>query len=183
MPYTVARPSPVPWPRGLVVKNGSNSRDFVASFIPEPLSIDRQRDVGAAHETLRYGRRVVPLDIDSLGYETNSSARTARVPGVDHQIHHDLLELTSIRTHVRQAGGERRGQLDVLADHAAQHGDHVHDQQIEIENGGLDHVPATESQKLLGERGRASRGLDDLFDVMALSGIGRQFRERIGRSP
>ena len=38
MPYTVDSPSPVPRPRGLVVKKGSNARDRVASSIPIPVS-------------------------------------------------------------------------------------------------------------------------------------------------
>src|SRR6266545_475198 len=37
-PYTVARPSPVPFPTGFVVKNGSKARCRVASSIPSPVS-------------------------------------------------------------------------------------------------------------------------------------------------
>ena len=39
MPKTVARPSPVPLPAPLVVKNGSKMRAFVASSIPVPVSV------------------------------------------------------------------------------------------------------------------------------------------------
>lgn len=38
MPNTVERPSPVPAPRGFVVKNGSKIRRFVSSDIPVPVS-------------------------------------------------------------------------------------------------------------------------------------------------
>ena len=39
IPYTVARPSPVPLPGSFVVKNGSNTCASVASFIPAPVSV------------------------------------------------------------------------------------------------------------------------------------------------
>src|SRR5437764_455990 len=38
MPYTVARPSPVPLPTSLVVKNGSNRWALTSSVMPEPVS-------------------------------------------------------------------------------------------------------------------------------------------------
>ncbi len=38
MPYTVARPSPLPFPCSFVVKNGSNTRARVAASIPSPVS-------------------------------------------------------------------------------------------------------------------------------------------------
>ena len=38
MPYTVARPRPVPCPTGLVVKKGSKMWASVAASMPEPLS-------------------------------------------------------------------------------------------------------------------------------------------------
>src|SRR5580704_87661 len=38
IPYTVERPSPVPFPSSLVVKNGSKILDFVCSSIPCPVS-------------------------------------------------------------------------------------------------------------------------------------------------
>ena len=37
-PYTIAMPSPVPTPAGLVVKNGSNTRACVSASIPAPVS-------------------------------------------------------------------------------------------------------------------------------------------------
>jgi hypothetical protein len=38
MPYTVARPRPVPWPTDFVEKNGSNARSWTSADIPIPLS-------------------------------------------------------------------------------------------------------------------------------------------------
>ncbi|HEY6809372.1 MAG TPA: hypothetical protein VI160_11365 [Gemmatimonadales bacterium] len=39
MPYTVASPSPVPWPTALVVKNGSKMWALVLASIPVPVSV------------------------------------------------------------------------------------------------------------------------------------------------
>jgi hypothetical protein len=39
MPYTVARPSPLPSPTGLVVKKGSKARANVSGRIPAPVSV------------------------------------------------------------------------------------------------------------------------------------------------
>jgi len=38
IPYTVARPNPVPLPGSFVVKNGSKMRALVCSSIPIPVS-------------------------------------------------------------------------------------------------------------------------------------------------
>ncbi len=43
IPKIVARPSPIPLPRGFVVKNGSKIRARVSGSIPQPVSLtDRQ---------------------------------------------------------------------------------------------------------------------------------------------
>ncbi len=38
-PYTIASPRPLPWPNGLVVKNGSNSRGSSFASMPLPVSV------------------------------------------------------------------------------------------------------------------------------------------------
>ena len=55
IPYTVERPSPVPSPTGLVVKNGSKIMDWVARSIPMPVSLDAERDVIARRHPARAG--------------------------------------------------------------------------------------------------------------------------------
>ena len=39
MPWQIESPSPVPRPTGLVVKNGSNSRDMCSAEMPQPVSL------------------------------------------------------------------------------------------------------------------------------------------------
>ena len=45
IPKTVARPSPVPAPLALVVKNGSKACSATSGGIPVPVSLTRSRDV------------------------------------------------------------------------------------------------------------------------------------------
>ena len=45
---TVASPSPVPRPGGLVVKYGSNARDRVAASMPKPVSMTRNITEGGS---------------------------------------------------------------------------------------------------------------------------------------
>ena len=143
---------------------------------PAAVVADRQRDVGPGLEALRERRRV--LERDRAGLDLDRAAAAGGVPRVDHQVHEDLLELTAIGAHRGQAPGERRGELDVLADHPAQHGDHVHDQMVQVDRDGLHHVAPAERQELLGQRRGAARGLDDLFDVVPLLTVGRRDRAR-----
>jgi hypothetical protein len=43
IPYTVARPSPVPLPGPLVVKNGSKIRAITSGVMPRPVSLTASR--------------------------------------------------------------------------------------------------------------------------------------------
>src|SRR5258708_3943509 len=46
IPYTVARPSPVPTPAGLVVKKGSKARSITSLSMPAPVSATCSRTAG-----------------------------------------------------------------------------------------------------------------------------------------
>src|SRR3989442_1185457 len=118
MPYTVARPSPVPLPFSLVVKKGSKMWLFVWASMPVPVSDGEQHvRAGLGREVLR-GVGFVELGVRGLDRELAALRHgVARVHG---QVHDHLLELTGIRLHRAHVGCERRAQLDVLADETAQ---------------------------------------------------------------
>jgi hypothetical protein len=42
IPWHIESPSPVPWPEGFVVKNGSKIRAAISGGIPGPLSVTRR---------------------------------------------------------------------------------------------------------------------------------------------
>jgi hypothetical protein len=47
IPWQRESPSPVPWPRGLVVKNGSKIRDWISAGMPGPLSATSRNTLAA----------------------------------------------------------------------------------------------------------------------------------------
>ena len=85
MPKTIARPSPVPLPGPLVVKNGSKMRAFVASSMPVPGVADRQEDVLAGADAgVRAGVPLVQRDV--LRLDGQAAAGRHGVAGVDAQV-------------------------------------------------------------------------------------------------
>ena len=103
MPWTVARPRPVPSPGPLVVKNGSKARSATSGAMPVPSSETRDLDAvaGAAD-----GDRQRP----AVGH---------RVAGVDGEVHEHLLELRAVGEHGRQLRRRTEiSQRDVLAERA-----------------------------------------------------------------
>ena len=71
MPKQVASPSPVPCPTGLVVKNGSKIRSWVAASMPEPVSVTRTYALTSSRSTER--RSVPPPGMASRALLTRFS--------------------------------------------------------------------------------------------------------------
>ncbi len=78
-----------------------------------------------------------------------------------------MLDLALIRFHSVDGGIERHGQLNILADQAVNHLAHVGDDGIQVQDAGLEHLLAAESQQLARECRRALSSLPDLFGVLA----------------
>src|SRR5205823_1443052 len=72
----------------------------------------------------------------------------------------------------RQVGGERGGELDVLADQPPQHGLQVGDDRIELEQLGREHLAATVREQLAGEVGGTRGRLANLLEVVAHGVLG-----------
>ena len=56
--YTCDRPSPVPWPVGLVVKNGSIARARTSSVMPDPVSVTASSTCGRPRSAISDERRL-----------------------------------------------------------------------------------------------------------------------------
>ena len=82
-------------------------------------------------------------------------------------MHDHLFDLGGVGANRRQVRRRHRGQLDVLADHAAQHLCQILHNRVQVHRLRLHHLLAAERQQLPGERGGALGGLDNLFDVGA----------------
>ena len=98
MPSAIDRPSPVPSPTSLVVKNGSNTRPRSSALMPGPVvgHLDRVRVLGG------------------IGADGDRPGRIAdRVFGVHHQVEDDLLDLLAVDEHRQHAGVQLELQRDV----------------------------------------------------------------------
>ena len=90
MPYTVASPSPVPWPWLLVVKNGSKMCERGLRIHAAPVSLTASCTYTAA--------AVDAATFEQSRYRIWPSARHG-VAGVDRQIHQHLLDLPGVGAH------------------------------------------------------------------------------------
>ena len=103
IPYTVASPSPVPLPVGLVVKNGSKSRAIVALSMPHPVSV-------TASSTYRPGATLSWLGAYAASSSTSAvsivsaAAPRHRVAGVDGEVREDLLDLARVGLDAARVG-------------------------------------------------------------------------------
>ena len=108
---------------------------------------------------------VVVVQIDVRGLDRELAAVRHGVAGVDHEVHDHLLDLSRIGIDAAQL---RIGSL-VLSSmsspisrrsmllHAGDHG-------VQVEDLGLQHLPAAEREQLPGERGGPVACLHDLID-------------------
>ena len=117
---TVASPSPVPLPGGLVVKYGSNARDSVAASMPKPVSITRNITDGAARPGSARDATVAGLDVMRPPHRH-------RVARVEEQVHQRLLELADVHVDPAQPRLEAEHDVDALAEQRLQRAHHAGD--------------------------------------------------------
>ena len=173
MPYTVARPSPVPRPCSFVVKNGSKTRSFVSVSMPTPVSLTASITYRPGSDTV-WSLIVRFVERGVRRFDRETAAGRHRIPGVRGEVDDDLLQLRPIRADRFEIRRQRRDEIDVLADHAAQQDGRVPNERVDVEDGGNEHLLAAERQQLSGE-GRAPFGrFDDLVDVVGLRIVGIQ---------
>src|SRR5947209_7839054 len=89
-PYTVASPSPVPFPGALVVKNGSNMRARVTASMPTPVSSTASQTCSPARSAPHAWRQGLELE--------------ARAPREAEQLLHHDAPAQGRRHHVAQIG-------------------------------------------------------------------------------
>ena len=158
MPWTVASPSPVPSPASFVVKNGSKAR-----------SRDLRRHARAVVADGQAHARLGPGDADG-----ERAAGGHRVAGVDGEVDEDLLELRTVGQHRHEVGPDGDPQGDPLAQCAVQQPLEVAREDADVEDLGLDDLPAAEHEELARERGGPVGGAPDLVDVVADPRVGRE---------
>ena len=150
------------------------------------LGIDARAGIGhgehhvgpGRHATVRAGIRVVQLDVLRLDHER--SAVGHRVGGVDHEIHHNLLELIRVAEDRSDVVAQARHQLDVLLQQAPKHPAELRDHVAHADRLGFgDRLPA-EREQLARQQGGAPRGRHDLVEVAAAVGVVLGPRQELG---
>ena len=106
---------------------------------------------------------IIHIEVGSLDGEL--PAVRHGVAGVHREIHHHLLDLPGIGHYLAQIHGKRDHELDVLAEQPAQHRLHSRNDLVQVQNLGLQHLPAAEGKKLPGEPRGTRPGLADLDQV------------------
>src|ERR1700733_619999 len=91
---------------------------------------------------------IISVELDTRSFDSQAAAAGHRVPGVDHQIQNNLLDLTGIGFNVAKLRSGQKGELDILVDHAGNHLNHSADHLVEIQHPRLKHLFAAEGQQL-----------------------------------
>ena len=151
------RPSPVPWPSGLVVKNGSNTcSQHVGRHAAAGVG-DREHHI-LARRDVRMARGVGIVEHGVAGLDRQLAVAVHRVARVDRQIEQRVLDLERIDQRVPQAARHDRLDLDPVAERAPQHVVQAAHEAAEIDDLRRQRLAPAEGQQLRGElRSRARR--------------------------
>src|SRR6185369_53297 len=87
------------------------------------------------------------------------------IAGVHDQVHQDLLQLICVCVNRPEIAFTQHAHLDILTDQSCEHALHVRDHFIEIQDGELQDLLATECEELSSELSGSAPSLLDLFDV------------------
>ena len=99
------------------------------------------------------GRRVAFIEVHVCGFYGQSATIGHGIPGIDHQVHDDLLNLSGVCLHPPQTRSRPGDQLNIFADEPAQHLIEVCHQAVEVDDPRLEQLHAAEGQQLPGESG------------------------------
>ena len=126
--------------------------------------------------------RLDGFGIDQLVGDLDDEAAPVRhrVPGVDGEVHEELLDLARIGHDGPQVTSQRSLDLDVVAEQALKHVDQIRDQRADVQSFGRDDLTAGESQQLPGETRRPFPGRGHFLQIDSGRVVRRQFRRQVG---
>ena len=155
-----------PLPEGLGREEGFE--DAVENLLGHSGSGVGDRDKNVLSGDGADARPAIGLIEDGVaGLDRERSAMRSRVAGVHGEVHDDLLELRRIGGDAAGVGREKRAELEVLADEAADEGLEVGDDLAGTDRAGIGGLLACEGQELAGEAGSAIRGFLDVGERLA----------------
>ncbi len=142
-----------------------NSR-FDVVVHPVPGVTHRQHNVVSGRQG-RARLRVHLIDLHVFRFDGQGSPARHRIGGIHNQVQEHLLDLPGIGLHPPEWLAQVDPVLDVLPQQALQQPSHLHDQFIQVENLGLQHLPAAEGQQLSRQQRRPVCNAANLFAVSA----------------
>ena len=154
----------MPWPGGLVVKNGSKARALVSAFMPVPVSVTASSTYGPATTTNgspstdRVSSTLAVSIVSSPPSRIASRALTARFISTC-----SSCAASALTGH--RSSDRIRPQLDVLANQPREQLLDVIDDLVDVEQRRLQHLLPAERQQLPGQRRGAVAGLLDLLGI------------------
>ena len=141
----------MPWPIGLVVKNGSKTFSRVSGDMPTPVSPTQTTDVVAGVDLL-LAEPLLRLD-DLVGRgDRERAALGHRIAGVDREVQDRILELVGIRQRRARPRGQVDRKPDLLAQRPAQQLLHAADQLIDVDRLGIERLAPGERQQPMRQR-------------------------------
>jgi len=93
------------------------------------------------------------LEFRIAGLKEKSSAVRRGIPGVNDEVHHDLLHLTGINSHSSESVAWQEAKFDVFRNKVFEHLCLRCDQRIQIKYSRRDYLLPAESQQALSQRG------------------------------
>src|SRR6185312_448274 len=104
------------------------------------------------------------IEIDVAGLDDQPAALRHGVARVDDQVQDDLLDLSAVGAHEPERLGQIRDELDILGQEPRQHLLEIVGEGAQVEDLGLEHLPAAERQQLTGEARGAVGGAQNLAE-------------------
>ncbi len=139
----------MPWPIGLVVKNGSKARAITSGGMPVPVSVTLMTRTARGIVAAPGARSSSPR----CGLDRERAAVRHGVARVDREVEQRVLELVGVAERRPQPSARLDLEVDRVADRAAQQVLHAGDQRVDVGRLRIERLPAREGQQPVGQRG------------------------------
>ena len=150
------RPKPVPWPIGLVVKNGSNALAITSGVMPVPVSVTQMQIYWPGRD-LALLRRIGVVEVRVAGFDRKLAALRHRVARVDREVQDRAFELVRVAQRGPEPAGGDDFEADGLADGAPEQLLHAGDEPVGVDGLGVERLAAREGEQTVRE-GRGAVG-------------------------
>ncbi len=149
---------------------------------PDARVADRQHHVRPGlHRCMPVGVRLIEHHVPCL--DGQRTAVGHGVPGVDREVHDDLLHLAGIGSDAALVVGRSHNQPDVLADQALQHAPKIRRQPAQVQDLECHDLFPAECEQLPRQRSAPLAGLPEVLEIRAQRRVVSQFvQDEVGHA-